>query len=110
MLLVTLGHRAVFKAEGGDLDASLADYQEVLALARALGDDYTLAVTLVNLGIDQVVAGEFTAALAYLQDGLEVANAHGYQHLSVRRRTEPRVRPSDERRCRQRAPPARRRS
>jgi ATP/maltotriose-dependent transcriptional regulator MalT len=81
--VVTLGHRAVFKAERGDLDASLADYQEVLALARALGDNYTLAVTLVNLGIDQVVAGEFTAAQAYLQDGLRVANAHGYQHLSA---------------------------
>jgi non-specific serine/threonine protein kinase len=73
----------VFKAETGDLDASLADYQEVLSLARASGDNYTLAVTLVNLGVDQVVAGEFPAALAYLQDALRVADAHGYQHLSA---------------------------
>jgi DNA-binding NarL/FixJ family response regulator len=73
----------VFKAETGDLDASLADYQEVLSLARASGDNYTLVVTLVNLGVDQVVAGEFPAALAYLQDALRVADAHGYQHLSA---------------------------
>ena len=73
----------MFKAETGDLDASLADYQEVLSLARASGDNYTLAVTLVNLGVDQVVAGEFPAALAYLQDALRVADAHGYQHLSA---------------------------
>jgi len=73
----------VFKAETGDLDASLADYQEVLSLARASGDNYTLAVTLVNLGVDQVTAGEFPAALAYLQDALRVADAHGYQHLSA---------------------------
>jgi non-specific serine/threonine protein kinase len=73
----------VFKAESGDLGASLADYQEVLSLARAIGDDYTLAVTLVNLGIDQVVAEDFPAALAYLQDALTVADAHGYQHLSA---------------------------
>jgi predicted ATPase/class 3 adenylate cyclase/DNA-binding CsgD family transcriptional regulator len=82
-LVVALGHRAVFKAETGDLDASLADYQEVLSLARASGDNYTLAVTLVNLGVDQVTAGEFPAALAYLQDALKVADAHGYQHLSA---------------------------
>jgi predicted ATPase/class 3 adenylate cyclase/DNA-binding CsgD family transcriptional regulator len=81
--LVALGHRAVFKAENGDLDASLADYQEVLSLARASGDNYTLAVTLVNLGVDQVVAGQFPAALAYLQDARKVAEAHGYQHLSA---------------------------
>jgi len=37
----------------------------------------------VNLGVDQVVAGEFPAALAYLQDALRVADAHGYQHLSA---------------------------
>jgi len=73
----------VFKAETGDLDASLADYQEVLSLARASGDNYTLVVTLVNLGVDQVTAGEFPAALAYLQDALRVADAHGYQHLSA---------------------------
>jgi len=73
----------VFKAETGDLDASLADYQEVLSLARASGDNYTLAVTLVNLGVDQVTAGEFRGALAYLEDGLRVADAHGYQHLSA---------------------------
>ena len=73
----------MFKAETGDLDASLADYQEVLSLARASGDNYVLAVTLVNLGVDQVAAGEFPAALAYLQDALRVADAHGYQHLSA---------------------------
>jgi ATP/maltotriose-dependent transcriptional regulator MalT len=73
----------VFKAETGDLDASLADYQEVLSLARASGDNYTLVVTLVNLGVDQVAAGEFPAAPAYLQDALRVADAHGYQHLSA---------------------------
>src|SRR5580692_1603331 len=82
-LVVALGHRAVFKAETGDLDASLADYQEVLSLARASGDNYTLVVTLVNLGVDQVTAGEFPAALAYLQDALKVADAHGYHHLSA---------------------------
>jgi len=37
----------------------------------------------VNLGVDQVVAGEFPAALAYLQDALKVADAHGYQHLAA---------------------------
>ena len=36
-----------------------------------------------NLGVDQVVAGEVPAALAYLQDALRVADAHGYQHLSA---------------------------
>jgi DNA-binding CsgD family transcriptional regulator len=29
------------------------------------------------------VAGEFATALAYLQDALRVADAHGYQHLSA---------------------------
>ena len=53
------------------------------ASARATGDNYTLVVTLVNLGVDQVTAGEFPAALAYLQDALRVADAHGYQHLSA---------------------------
>ena len=42
-----------------------------------------LVVTLVNLGVDQVTAGEFPAALAYLQDALRVADAHGYQHLAA---------------------------
>jgi DNA-binding CsgD family transcriptional regulator len=37
----------------------------------------------VNLGVDQVTAGEFPAALAYLQDALRVADVHGYQHLSA---------------------------
>ena len=63
--------------------ASIADYREVLSLARASGDNYTLVVTLVNLGVDQIVAGEFLAALAYLQDALKVADAHGYRHLSA---------------------------
>ena len=31
----------------------------------------------------RVTAGEFPAALAYLQDALRVADAHGYQHLSA---------------------------
>ena len=53
------------------------------SLARASGDNYTLVVTLVNLGVDQIVAGEFPAALAYLQDALKGADAHGYQHLSA---------------------------
>jgi len=73
----------VFKGESGDLDGSFADQQEVLSLARVSGDNFVLALTLANLGVDRVAAGEFAAALVYLQDALKVADAHGYQSLSA---------------------------
>ena len=53
-----LGRRAVFESETGDLDAAFADHQEALTLARAAGDNYRLAITLANLGLDELVAAE----------------------------------------------------
>ena len=52
-----LGRRAVFKGEAGDLDAAFADHQETLALSRAAGDNYRLAITLANLGVDEARGG-----------------------------------------------------
>ena len=58
LLTTALDHRATFRGAAGDLDAASADRQEVLALARAVGDDFPLAITLVSLAIDQIAAGE----------------------------------------------------
>jgi len=73
----------VFKGEAGDLDAAFADNQEVLALSRAAGDNYRLALTLANLGVYELAVGEVRAARTHLQEASTVADHHGYLNMSV---------------------------
>jgi DNA-binding CsgD family transcriptional regulator len=69
--------------DAGRLDAGLADLEETLALSRAAGDNYRLASTLANLGVNRFGAGEVPAARAYLQEACVLADGHGYQSLSA---------------------------
>jgi len=73
----------VFEGEAGDLDAALADHQEVLTLSRATGDSYRLAITLTNLGVYELGAGELGAARAHFQEASMLADNRGYQIISV---------------------------
>jgi DNA-binding CsgD family transcriptional regulator len=65
------------------LDAALADQHETLALCRAAGDNYRLALTLANLGVDEHAAGELQTARAHLQEASMLADSHGYQILAA---------------------------
>ena len=58
-------------------------YQETLTLSRATADNYRLASTLANLGVNKFAAGELPAARAYLQEACMLADSHGYQNLSA---------------------------
>ena len=64
LLTTALGHRAAFKGEGRRPGRGRGRPQEVLALAQAAGDNYVLVLTLLNLGVDQVTAGELPAGVA----------------------------------------------
>ena len=46
------------RGPNGRSDAAFADQKEALTLSRAAGDNYRLAATLANLGIDQLAARE----------------------------------------------------
>jgi DNA-binding CsgD family transcriptional regulator len=72
----------VFDAEAGDLAAAFADRQETLTLSRTAGDTYRLAITLANLGVDELGAGELQAARAHLQEASMLADNLGYPNLS----------------------------
>jgi DNA-binding CsgD family transcriptional regulator len=73
----------VCKVEAGDLDAGVADLEETLTLSRAAADNYRLASTLANLGVNKFAAGELPAARAYLQEACTLADSRGYQNLSA---------------------------
>ena len=73
----------MFEGETGDLNAAFADQKEALTLSRATGDNYRLAATLANLGIDELAAGELAAARAHLQEASVLADKFGYQNLSA---------------------------
>ena len=65
------------------MDAAFADQEEALALSRATGDNYRLAITLANFGVDELTAGELRAARAHLQEANVLADNLGYPNLSV---------------------------
>jgi DNA-binding CsgD family transcriptional regulator len=82
-LAEVLGRRAVCKVDAGDLDSGGADLEETLTLSRATADNYRLASTLANLGVNKFAAGELPAARAYLQEACMLADGCGYQNLSA---------------------------
>ena len=52
-------------------------------MSRAAGDNYRLAITLANLGIDELTAGELRAARAHLQEANMLADNLRYPNLSA---------------------------
>jgi hypothetical protein len=67
-LLVVLDNAEHVLGAAAKLAAALADQEEALALLRATGDNYRLAITLANFGVDELAAGELRAARAHLQE------------------------------------------
>ena len=52
-------------------------------MSRAAGDNYRLAITLANFGVDELTAGDLWAARAHLQEANMLADNFGYPNLSA---------------------------
>jgi tetratricopeptide (TPR) repeat protein len=69
--------RAEASSSTSDRRAAVAVGEEAVALARAAGDDFVLAIALNNLGGVAVMLGESGRAAAYLQESLELRRRMG---------------------------------
>jgi tetratricopeptide (TPR) repeat protein len=61
-----------------DLEETLAEGEEAIALARAAGDDFALAIALNNIGSVMGTLGEYEQATAYVEEGLTVRRRIGH--------------------------------
>ncbi len=66
-----------------DVEDSIRLWEAALAVSRAAGDNYRLAITLANLGIYELAAGELREARAHLQEASALADHFGYPNVSV---------------------------
>lgn len=61
-----------------DVEETLAEGEEAIALARAAGDDFALAITLNNIGGVMAMLGEYERAAAFAEEGLLVHRRIGH--------------------------------